>query len=114
MAKQGILSRLLGAGKAGKATALAKGAPGKNIAPAKGAPGKNIAPAKGARGKDIAPADTAPGGAQAQKPGPPYPMTTERQALIDEALRVRAQVREDLGEERIKKLETIIKHKGGV
>ena len=91
MAKQGILSRLLGGGKAGKATAPAKGAPG----------------------KDIAPADTAPGDAQAKKPGPPYPMTTERQALIDEALRVRAQVRQDLGEERIKKLETIIKHKGG-
>ena len=41
-------------------------------------------------------------------------MTPKRQVLIDEALRVRTKVREDLGEERIKELETIVKHKGGL
>ena len=112
MAKQGILSRLLGGGKADKATAPAKGAPGKAAAAGdasdKGAQSKDAVPAA-APSEVVASADT-----RAKKPAPPYAMTEERQALIDEALRVRAQVREDLSEERVKKLETIIKHKGGV
>ena len=97
VAKQGILSRLLGGGKTDEATALVKGAPSEE-APVKGAPAKDDVAAKVGE----------------KKAGPPYAITPKRQGLIDEALRVRAKVREDLGEERIKKLETIVKHKGGL
>ena len=64
----------------------------------KGAPAKNGAAAK----------------VREKEAGPPYAMIPKRQVLIDEALWVRAKVREDLGEERIKNLETIVKHKGGL
>jgi hypothetical protein len=87
MAKQGIRSWLLGGGKANETTAPVKGAPAKNDAAAK--VGEKTA-------------------------GPPYAMIPKRQVLIDEALWVRAKVCEDLGEKRIKKLETIVKHKSGL
>lgn len=49
-----------------------------------------------------------------KKAGPPYAMTPEREKLIGEAMRVREQTRQELGEERVAKLEAIVKRAGGL